>query len=34
MTSIHWEAHACLPLNPQADFSPLEDYRASGVHYV
>ena len=32
--SIHWEAHACLPLNPLADFTPLEDYRACGVHYV
>ena len=31
---IHWEAHACLPLHPQADFSPLEELRAAGVHYV
>lgn len=31
---IHWEAHACLPLHPQADFSPLERLRQAGVHYV
>jgi membrane dipeptidase len=31
---IHWEAHACLPLHPQADFSPLDRLRAAGVHYV
>ena len=31
---IHWEAHACLPLHPDADFSPLDRLRASGVHYV
>lgn len=31
---ILWEAHACLPLHPQADFAPLERYRAAGVSYV
>lgn len=31
---INWEAHACLPLHPQADFSPLERLRQAGVHYV
>jgi membrane dipeptidase len=31
---IHWEAHTCLPLDPRADFAPLEQYRAAGVHYV
>ena len=31
---IHWEAHACLPLHPKADFSPLDRLREAGVHYV
>lgn len=31
---IHWEAHTCLPLHPDASFAPLEAYRAAGVHYV
>ncbi len=31
---IHWEAHACLPLHPQADFSPLNRLREAGVNYV
>ena len=31
---IRWEAHACLPLSPDADFAPLDRYRAAGVHYV
>ncbi len=31
---IHWEAHACLPLHPDADFSPLDRLRDAGVHYV
>jgi membrane dipeptidase len=30
---LNWEAHTCLPLHPDADFSPLEEYRACGVHY-
>ena len=32
--TIHWEAHACLPLHPQADFSPLDRLREVGVNYV
>ena len=31
---IHWEAHACLPLHPQADFAPIARLHAAGVHYV
>jgi membrane dipeptidase len=31
---ITWEAHACLPLSPAADFAPLDEYRAAGVNYV
>ena len=31
---IIWDAHACLPLHPRADFGPLERFRAAGVHYV
>ncbi|NCY26722.1 MAG: peptidase M19, partial [Alphaproteobacteria bacterium] len=31
---IHWEAHACLPLHPQASFTPIERFHAVGVHYV
>ncbi len=31
---ITWEAHACLPLSPRADFAPLDEYRAAGVNYV
>lgn len=31
---IHWEAHACLPLHPDADFSPMDELRAAGVNYV
>src|SRR5262245_46451013 len=34
MSTIRWEAHACLPLSPEADFAPLARYRAAGVHYV
>jgi len=32
--TMHWEAHTCLPLHPEASFEPLERYRALGVHYV
>ncbi len=32
--TIHWEAHACLPLHQQADFSPLDRLREAGVNYV
>ncbi len=31
---INWESHACLPLHPDADFSPLDALRAVGVNYV
>ena len=31
---INWESHACLPLHPDADFSPLDRLRDAGVHYV
>jgi len=31
---ISWEAHACLPLHPRADFAPIERFRALGVNYV
>lgn len=31
---IVWDAHACLPLHPEADFAPLEQLRRAGVHYV
>jgi membrane dipeptidase len=31
---IKWEAHACLPLHPQADFGPIDRLHAAGVNYV
>ncbi len=31
---INWEAHACLPLHPQADFAPIDQLHAAGVNYV
>ena len=31
---IKWEAHACLPLHPQADFAPIDRMHAAGVNYV
>lgn len=31
---INWEAHACLPLHPQANFGPLDRLHAAGVNYV
>ncbi|MCY7371636.1 MAG: dipeptidase [Polaromonas sp.] len=31
---INWDAHACLPLHPDADFSPLDRLREAGVNYV
>ena len=34
MSPIFWDAHACLPLHPAADFTPLERFRAAGVSYV
>ena len=33
-TNIKWEAHACLPLHPQADFGPIDRLHAAGVNYV
>ena len=34
VTTLRWDAHTCLPLNPAADFAPLERFRALGVNYV
>ena len=31
---IKWESHACLPLHPQADFGPIDQFHAAGVNYV
>lgn len=31
---VNWESHACLPLHPMADFSPLDRLREAGVNYV
>jgi membrane dipeptidase len=31
---MRWEAHACLPLHPQASFEPIERFHAAGVNYV
>ncbi|HSY26384.1 MAG TPA: membrane dipeptidase, partial [Burkholderiaceae bacterium] len=31
---INWEAHLCLPLHPNADFSPIDRLRDAGVSYV
>jgi membrane dipeptidase len=31
---INWDAHFCLPLHPQADFSPLDQLQSAGVNYV
>jgi hypothetical protein len=31
---IHWEAHACLPLHPEADFAPLDRLREAGMSAV
>lgn len=31
---INWDAHACLPQHPQADFSPVSELAAAGVNYV
>ena len=33
-TNLLWESHACLPLHPEADLTPLEQYRELGIHYV
>lgn len=31
---IFWEAHACLPLHPDASFEPLRRFAEQGVNYV
>jgi membrane dipeptidase len=31
---IHWDAHACLPLHPQASFEPVAQLHVAGVNYV
>ena len=31
---FRWDAHACLPLHPQASLDPLLEYHSAGVHYV
>lgn len=32
--ALRWDAHACLPLHPDAGFAPLQRYAAQGVDYV
>jgi len=31
---INWDAHACLPQHPQADFTPVRRLHAAGVNFV
>lgn len=31
---IRWDAHMCLPLHPQASFTPIDRLRACGLNYV
>ena len=31
---INWDAHACLPQHPLADFTPVRRLHAAGVNYV
>jgi membrane dipeptidase len=31
---INWDAHACLPQHPLADFTPVRQLHAAGVNYV
>ena len=31
---IHWDAHICLPLHPQASFAPIDQLKAAGPNYV
>ena len=31
---IHWDAHMCLPLHPQASFAPIDQLRSFGLNYV
>lgn len=33
-TMINWDAHACLPQHPLADFTPVRRLHAAGVNYV
>ncbi len=33
-TSLVWDAHACFPLNPNAELSELQRYKNSGVNFV
>lgn len=33
-SGLKWDAHACLPLHPEASIEPLLRYLKSGVHYV
>jgi membrane dipeptidase len=32
--ALVWDAHACFPLNPNADLSQLQRYKASGANFV
>lgn len=32
--SLRWDAHACLPLHPQASLEPLLRFAQAGVHYL
>ena len=32
--TFRWEAHACLPLHPDASFEPMQRFAAQGVSYV
>lgn len=34
LTTLKWDAHACLRLHPQVDFTPIERLRDAGVNYV
>ncbi len=33
-SALRWEAHTCLPLHPDASFTPLDHLRAAGVSYA
>ena len=30
---IVWEAHACLPLHPRADFAPIDRLHAAAIEW-
>jgi len=32
--ALRWDAHACLPLHPEASLAPLLRYAEAGLHYV